>query len=268
MPRGSDGNYSLPDGTLANTGDVILVSQHNPAMQDLGNAVGNSLDRNGSGGMRAALPMGGNPIKNLAPGTNPTDAATVSQVSSALFPPGSVIDFAGTTVPSGWLLCGGQSVSRTDYATLYAAIGTTYGSVNGSSFTLPDARGRVTAGKDFDSGGVAGRLSSTSMTPDATTLGATGGAQTHTLTEAQMPAHTHSVTGTTNTTGAHTHSVEGGELSIGGGVSGSSIDPATVTTSSAGDHDHTLTGTAASTGGGTAHPIVQPTILFNKIIKV
>lgn len=237
-------------------------------MQDLGEAIGNSLDRDGTGGMRAALPMGGNPIQNLAPGTNPTDAATVGQVSSATFPPGFVGDFAGSTPPSGWLLCGGQSVSRTEYASLFAVIGTTYGSVNGSSFTLPDCRGRVAAGRDFDSSGVAARLSSTTMTPNATTLGAVGGTQTHTLTEAQMPAHTHSVTGTTNTTGAHTHTAQGAEFNFTGAGGGSNAGVAEVTTSSAGDHSHTLTGSAASTGGGAAHPIVQPTILFNKIIKV
>lgn len=268
MPRDANGNYSLPEGTLANTGDTILVSQHNPAMQDIRDAVGNSLDRNGTGGMRAPLLMGGNPIQNLTPGTNPTDAATVGQVSGALFPPGSVIDFAGSAIPSGWLLCGGQSISRTTYAALFAVIGTTFGSVNGTSFSLPDCRGRATAGRDFDSGGVAARLSATTMAPNATTLGAVGGTQTHTLTEGQMPAHTHAVTGTTNTTGAHTHTAQGAAFSFTGAGGGANADVADVTTSSAGDHSHTVTGTAASTGGGAAHPIVQPTILFNKIIKV
>lgn len=269
MPRDSNGNYSLPAGTLTNTGDTLLVSQHNPAMQDLGASVGNSLDRDGTGGMRAALNMGGNPVQGLLPGVNPNDAATVGQIAGSSFPPGAIIDFAGPSAPSGWLLCGGQSLSRTDYPALFAAIGTTYGSVNGASFSLPDLRGRVTAGKDFSAPGMAGRLTNTTMTPDGATLGAVGGAQTQTLTEAQMPAHTHAVTGTTNATGSHVHSSVGGNTAlVGGAATIEVVTPNPSNTGAAGEHSHTITGTATSAGAGTAHPNVQPTILLNKIIKV
>lgn len=52
---------------------------------------------------------------------------------------GSVQAFAGSTTPNGWLLCDGSAVSRTDYAALYAVIGTTYGSGDGTStFNLPN----------------------------------------------------------------------------------------------------------------------------------
>ena len=62
-------------------------------------------------------------------------------------PPGMITPYAGKTAPEGWLLCDGSAVSRTTYADLYAAIGTTYGAGNGSTtFTLPDLRGRVPAG--------------------------------------------------------------------------------------------------------------------------
>ena len=62
-------------------------------------------------------------------------------------PPGTVAAFAGSAAPEGWLLCDGSAVSRTTYADLYAAIGTTYGAGNGSTtFALPDLRGRVPAG--------------------------------------------------------------------------------------------------------------------------
>ena len=71
----------------------------------------------------------------------------------------------------------GSAVSRSTYASLYAAIGTTYGAGDGSTtFNLPDLRGRVAVGKN---GGTFG------------TLGATGGAETHTLTIGQMPKHNH-----------------------------------------------------------------------------
>lgn len=62
---------------------------------------------------------------------------------SALIPPGTIIHYAGRTVPSGWLICNGANVSRTDYAALFAAIGTIYGAGNGSTtFALPYLNGR------------------------------------------------------------------------------------------------------------------------------
>ena len=62
-------------------------------------------------------------------------------------PPGAVMPYAGTSLPSGWLWCGGNLVSRTQYAALFKAIGTTYGAGDGkTTFALPDLRGRVAAG--------------------------------------------------------------------------------------------------------------------------
>ena len=66
---------------------------------------------------------------------------------SALIPPGTIIHYAGRTVPSGWLICNGANVSRTDYAALFAAIGTTYGAGDGSTtFGLPNLNGRFLEG--------------------------------------------------------------------------------------------------------------------------
>lgn len=272
MPRAPDGSYSLPSGTIVTSGETILPSQHNPAFQDVAQALGNSLDRDGSGGMRASLNMGGNALQNLSPGVNPTDAATVSQLSSGTFPVGSIIDFAGSAAPTGWLVCGGQALSRTDYAALFAVIGTAFGAPDGSSFSLPDLRGRVSAGRDFSvNSSTANRLTSTTMTPNGTTLGASGGAQTQTLTEAQMPSHTHTLSGSTNSTGSHTHTVSSLGAAVGLTDFGSSLTifaQDSTSTSSAGEHSHTLSGSAAATGGGQAHSIVQPTLILNKIIKV
>lgn len=62
-------------------------------------------------------------------------------------PAGIIIPFAGTSVPMGCLLCNGAAVSRTNYANLFAAIGTLYGAGDGSTtFNLPDARDRVLQG--------------------------------------------------------------------------------------------------------------------------
>src|SRR5215204_4407081 len=70
---------------------------------------------------------------------------------------GEVVPFAGSMAPAGTLFCYGQTVSRTTYAGLFAAIGTTYGAGDGSTtFSLPDLRGRVAVGKSdmggFDAG--------------------------------------------------------------------------------------------------------------------
>lgn len=64
--------------------------------------------------------------------------------------PGTLIHYAGRTVPSGWLICNGANVSRTDYAALFAAIGTTYGAGDGSStFNLPNLNGRFLEGTTY-----------------------------------------------------------------------------------------------------------------------
>lgn len=61
----------------------------------------------------------------------------------AALPAGSMVDFAGTSAPGGWLMCDGSAISRTVYASLFAAVGTTYGTGDGSTtFNLPDFRGR------------------------------------------------------------------------------------------------------------------------------
>ena len=89
--------------------------------------------------------------------------------------------FGGSTPPAGWLLCDGSAVSRTTYATLFAAIGTTWGAGDGSTtFNLPDLRGRAPIGAGTGSG-----LS-------ARTLGQVLGVQ-----DAVVPYHRH-------TMGAHT----------------------------------------------------------------
>ncbi|MEV5068943.1 tail fiber protein [Microbacterium sp. LMI12-1-1.1] len=104
-------------------------------------------------------------------------------------PAGMVSMFAGSTAPTGWLLCQGQAVSRTTYAALFAAIGTTYGVGNGSStFNLPDLRGRVPIGSGTGTAGSA----------TAHPLGQNGGQETHTHTEGDMSAAIGASNGNTN----------------------------------------------------------------------
>ena len=164
---------------------------------------------------------------------------------------GVVLPFAGSTAPTGWLLCHGQAISRTTYAALFAVVGTTYGVGDGSTtFNLPDLRGRVAAGKDDMGGSAANRLTNTGTgNPgiDGDTLGAAGGVDRHTLTEAQMPAHTHLTAAGTISDGA------AGWSTIGAAGGGTNV----VNTAEA----------TQSAGSGNAHPNAQPTIVLNYIIK-
>jgi microcystin-dependent protein len=167
---------------------------------------------------------------------------------SVLMPSGSLMPYAGASAPTGYLLCDGAAISRTTYATLFALVGTTYGSGDGSStFNIPDLRGRVIAGQDDMGGSSANRLTGQTGGVDGDVLGGSGGTETHTLSTAEMPAHTHG--GLTN-------------IDPDGGDGGSGSDPGAhyVTSNGAG----TVSG---STGGGGAHNNVQPTIILNYIIK-
>lgn len=124
---------------------------------------------------------------------------------AAIFVPvGLIVPWTTATAPSGFLLCAGQEVSRTDYAALFAVISTTYGSGNGSStFNLPDLAGKQVV---FDDGNTtlaanAGAASATintnintaSANISSNVSGSTDNVQ---LTANQIPTHSHKMFGT------------------------------------------------------------------------
>lgn len=87
------------------------------------------------------------------------DDLIASVIAALTFPVGAVMSFARYTVPSGWLACDGSAVSRATYASLWWAIGTTYGAGDGSTtFNLPDLRGEFVRGWDFGRGVDSGRI--------------------------------------------------------------------------------------------------------------
>lgn len=82
-------------------------------------------------------------------------------------PTGAVMPFGQGTVPAGWLECNGAAVSRTTYASLFAAIGTTYGTGDGSTtFNLPDLRGEFVRGWDNGRGVDSGRARGSSQSDE------------------------------------------------------------------------------------------------------
>lgn len=269
IPRDSSGVYALPSGYNAVTGQTVLASQHNPPLEDIAQSLTGSLPRNGAAPMLGNLPMAGFKVTSLAPGTADTDAVNRAQLVAGGAPVASILDFAGAIVPVGWLMCFGQAVSRTTYSELFAVVGTTYGVGDGATtFNLPDCRGRVAAGKDNMGGASANRLPGSVIgSIGGLVLGATGGQEATTLTLSQMPSHNHG--GATSPNGAHNHSYTDSTTTGGGDYSSSGSSPATAasitrTTAAVSDHTHTV----FSEGSNAAHNNIQPTIIFNKIIKV
>lgn len=194
-----------------------------------------------------------------------------------VFPPpvpvGSVQMFAGTTVPSNWLLCDGSDISRTTYANLFSIIGTTYGAGDGATtFTLPDFQGRSPLGAG----------SGTGLT--TRNEGDVGGAETHTLTEAELASHSHAgsaVSGSTDMAGDHSHETGGtnGQGPAGGLVAmrGNTSDDGTTPNNNGGpdqftafngSHSHTFSGsvTIGTSGSDQPHNNMHPFLGINFII--
>ena len=169
---------------------------------------------------------------------------------------GEIHAYAGTEAPAGALLCAGQSVSRTLYAGLFAALGTFYGNGDGvSTFALPDLRDRTAIGKGDMGGTAANRVTSALSGLDTTLLGAAGGAQSRTASV--------SVTGTASgTLGLSIGTAFGGTqvFASGGGGMATGYDHA---------HAGSATGSLTVTGTGTtgAFSSLQPGLVLNYIIR-
>lgn len=157
---------------------------------------------------------------------------------------------ARSTAPALWLFANGAAVSRSTYAALFTAIGTTYGIGDGTTtFNLPDAGGRVLAGKES----VATRLTSAVSGVDGATLGSSGGdqrVQTHTHTASVTdPGHVH----TQNFGGS------GGTVIAAGSASG------VINTYPNNSATTGITVSNASFGAGSSQN-VQPTLVVNWLI--
>jgi microcystin-dependent protein len=123
-------------------------------------------------------------------------------------PLGGLLPYIGASAPnSAFVLPFGQAISRTTYATLFSLVSTTFGSGDGSTtFNVPDLRGRSVFGLDNMGGSAASRITVAGGNFDATVLGGTGGAQNHTLTQAELPAIKPAIT---ITDPGHTHGFSG-----------------------------------------------------------
>lgn len=216
--------------------------------------------------------------------------ATYGVRAVGLPPPGIFADYGGASVPSSllatsslvgeYLLCSGGTFSRTGVtANLFAAISTTWGSGDGTTTAgLPDLRGRARFGKDNMGGVAANRLTTAGSGIDGTTVGASGGAQSLTVAQANLPSyslivtdpgHTHFLFANTSTATPGISNVQqpaksGGFGAAGDYTIGGVATPATVGLTSSG-----TTGiTVASGGSGTALQSMNPAAVVNVLLKI
>jgi microcystin-dependent protein len=158
------------------------------------------------------------------------DKVNASDLNNSVVPTGAIIPFAGAAAPTDWLLCDGASLLRASYADLFALIGTTYGSADGTHFNLPNLKGKIPVGLNASD-------------TEFDTLGETGGEKTHTLTATEMPAHSHNTTHYNLGSGAGTNPTS----------QNGNTYPSVIASESA--------------GSDTAHNNLQPYLVVNYIIK-
>lgn len=309
MPRNSSGVYSLPQAPFTPS-SVISSTAVNSDLSDIASALTGSVASSGVTTITAPIknPTGtaaapgvsfasftdtglyvvSSGILGLAAGgvavayIDTTKVGT-GQTGNQLYyantaipsPVGSVIDFAGTSAPTGWLLCFGQSLLRTDYPELFTVIGTTYGAADGTHFSMPDCRGRASFGRDNMGGVAAGNLTAFSMTPDGNTLNAIGGAQAVSLVTSNLPAYTPTGSIVFSSSGTNIYTPAGTISSVdtaftnffytSGGSTGNQVSAQGAPAFSGTPVTVTFSG-AAQGGASTGLNKLSPAIIFNKII--
>lgn len=181
--------------------------------------------------------------------TTAPSALTATHATTAKHgvPPGTVVMFAGGTVPDGWLPCDGTAYAKTDYAALYAAVEDTWGGTL-TTFNVPDFRNRIPIGAGFGinantvaTHGATAKLSSPGV------AGATKGLETHLLALTEIPPHDHQYVDTWRS---------GTEDNLWGAWNGANENS-----------HHEVSHTTNASGGGLVHNNVQPTAYVQYIIK-
>ena len=155
--------------------------------------------------------------------------------------------FAGNFAPRGWAFCDGQLLPISQNTALFSLIGTTYGGDGRSTTALPNLQGRAPMHPGRGPGLTARRL------------GERGGTETVTLTEAQMPSHSHAFQGSSDTPDSRQ---PGNSLASQPAGRGASV---LYGTGNVVDQDSR---TVSNTGGSQAHNNLQPLLTMNYIIAL
>jgi microcystin-dependent protein len=206
------------------TGNLNLLSGTTTVLSiaSTGATVTGTFGLNGSTSGTATI------VASAVAGTPTLTLPTVTgTLTTSGVPSGTILEFGGTSAPTGYLGCDGASVLRATYPDLFTAIGTTWGSADGTHFNVPDFRRRVPVG----SGG-------TGTATLANSVGSTGGVEGFTLTGSQLPQYTTAISGGTGFADTGT---------LIGNTSPYSLFYAS--------------------GGPSAIPIIQPSAVVLKIIK-
>ena len=168
-------------------------------------------------------------------------------------PTGTIVPWTAASLPTGFLECNGQAVSRSTYSALFAIVGTTYGAGNGSStFELPDLQNNVPVGKSNNKA-----LASTGGANTVAATGNVGGSTANaTLTESQLASHHHS------------YPLRSGHSNVARqGMSNIRIQYTTTsdtdTAGSGNGHSHNMSATFT----GSASSVVQPYVALIYVIK-
>ncbi len=161
---------------------------------------------------------------------------------------GIVVPWGSASIPSGFLLCDGQSVSTSTYAALFAVIAYTYGG-SGANFNVPDLRDRTIVGVSAaNSKTLAQGIGANTVTPTGN-IG--GNAASTTLTTSQIASHSHGGGAGTMVFAANTPMSGGANVMSTGNAGGGQ------------GHTHTLSATFT----GSANSVIQPGLVLNYIIK-
>ncbi len=153
--------------------------------------------------------------------------------------------------PRGWMQCAGQLLPIAQYQALFSLLGTTYGGNGVSTFGLPDLRGRASMSYGTGPGGT------------QIAQGQSSGQETNTLTQATVPAHSHTISAV-NTAGATTSLVPDATTSSGVGNK-TGIPFAIYNTTTTGLTPLAPTGPS---GGNAAHTNLMPFTVVNYCIAI
>ena len=168
-------------------------------------------------------------------------------------PTGTIIPWSDSSVPTGYLECNGQAVSRSTYSALFAIVGTTYGTGDGSStFNVPNLADNVPVGKSNNKA-----LASTGGANTVTSTGNVGGSTANaTLSTPQLASHSHGKG--KSTPGLRVRS------SNPGGFNKAAANPSnTGNSGSGGGHSHNM----SANFSGDATSVLQPYLTILYIIK-
>jgi len=175
-------------------------------------------------------------------------------------PTATIVPWSDSSVPTGFLECDGSAVSRSTYADLFAIVGTTYGSGDGSTtFNVPDLQDNVAVGKS----GTKNLASTGGANTVAATGNVGGGTANATLSESQLASHTHNH-GFGSTLGGpfvYARQTNQGNMTSANGQPGTQYN--FTTTGSGGGHSHNM----SANFSGDATSVVQPYLTVIYIIK-